>query len=365
MIGRVLSIHTIGGSPTNPDPKRLLLILCGSIGDVTRALPLANLIHCGFPNATLAWAVEPPSLPLVEHHPAVDEVILFDRAHWWNQFGPFLRKIRAGRFDWVLDLQRHLKSGIISRWSGAPNRLGFHRLDSKEFNWIFNNRHIPPLGNSISKFNHYLKFAEYLGLIPDRVEWKLSLTGEEQVSVARHLAGIRGDGFAALFVGSRWESKGWFPAQISSCANLIQERYGLGIVLLGSEADAAIAREVENSCGRDIANLVGRTSLKEAVGIIARARVAVGPDTGLMHIAAAMDTPVISLWGATSPSRTGPYGFEELVIQGKADCSPCYLKRCPIGRVCMQSIDVEAIMAKVKTSLSRKRNGAPAYETRL
>ena len=170
------------------------------------------------------------------------------------------------------------------------------------------------------------------------MEWKLSLTSAEQASVARRLANVRG-GFATLFVGSRWESKGWFPAQISSCASLIQERYGLGIVLLGSEADATLAEEVEVACGHGITNLVGRTSLKEAVGIIARAKVAVGPDTGLMHIAAAVGTPVISLWGATSPSRTGPYGFEELVIQGKADCSPCYRKWCPIGRVCMQSIE--------------------------
>ncbi|HEY7317823.1 MAG TPA: glycosyltransferase family 9 protein [Candidatus Binatia bacterium] len=340
-----------------------MLVLCGSIGDVTRALPLANLIHRGFPRATLSWAIEPPSLPLIEHHPAVDEIIVFERAHGWKQFGPFLKKIRAGRFDWTLDLQRHLKSGIISRWSGAPNRLGFHRTDCKECNWVFNNRHIPPLGNRVSKLDHYLKFAEYLGLVPDRVEWHLSLTRGECLAVARHLAGTA-DEYAALFVGSRWESKGWFPAQISSCARLIQERHGLDVVLLGGETDTAVAREVEHACARGVANLVGCTSLKEAIGIIAKAKVAVGPDTGLMHLAAAVGTPVISLWGATSPSRTGPYGFEELVIQGRADCSPCYLKRCPIGRLCMQSIDVEAIMAKIAIGLSRKRHGTLAYETR-
>ena len=146
---------------------------------------------------------------------------------------------------------------------------------------------------------------------------------------------------------------------------LCGQRYGLSIVLLGSEPDATLAGEVEVACGQGVTNLVGRTSLKEAVGIIARAKVAVGPDTGLMHIAAAVGTPVISLWGATSPSRTGPYGFEDLVIQGKADCSPCYRRHCPIGRVCMQSIEVETIMAKIEIGLSRKWNGAPAYETQL
>jgi lipopolysaccharide heptosyltransferase I len=348
----------------NLEPKKILVVLHGSIGDVTRALPLANLIRRGFPKAKLAWTVEPPSLPLVEHHPAVDEVILFDRPRWWSQLGPFLRRIRAGRFDLVLDLQRHLKSGIISRWSAAPNRLGFHRLDCKEFNWVFNNHHIPAVENSISKLNHYLKFAEYLGLVPKPVEWNLSLTREERIGVDRLLENVD-SAFATLFVGSRWESKGWFASQILSCAKLIQERYGLRVILLGGAQDAVLAREVEVSCGQGTINLVGRTSLKEAVGIIARAKVAVGPDTGLMHIAAAVGTPVVSLWGATSPSRTGPYGFEELVIQGRADCSPCYRKHCPIGRVCMQSIDVEEIMAKIEIGLSRKRNYEPEYEAQI
>jgi heptosyltransferase-1 len=364
MIGRVSSIHIINAMQTNLEPKKILVVLHGSIGDVTRALPLANLIHRGFPKATLAWTVEPSSLPLVEHHPAVDEVIVFDRPRWWNQLGPFLRRIRSGRFDLVLDLQRHLKSGLISRWSGAPHRLGFHRLDCKEFNWIFNNHHIPAVGDSISKLNHYLKFAEYLGLAPEPVEWRLSLTKEEQLGVSRHLEKVRG-AFATLFVGSRWESKGWFASQILSCAKLIQQQHGLKVVLLGGSQDMVLANEVEVSCGQGTTNLVGRTSLKEAVGIIARAKVAVGPDTGLMHIAAAVGTPVVSLWGATSPSRAGPYGFEELVIQGRASCSPCYRKRCPIGRVCMQSIDVKEIMTKIDVGLSRERNYRLAYETQL
>ena len=350
--------------PTNLEPKKILLVLHGSIGDVTRALPLANLIHRGFPKATLTWTVEPSSLPLVEHHPAVDEVILFDRPRWWTQLGPFLRRIHTGQFDLVLDLQRHLKSGLISRWSGASHRVGFNRLDCKEFNWIFNNHHIPAVENNVSKLNHYLKFAEYLGLAPGPLEWRLSLTRGEQIGVNRHLEKV-GGAFATFFVGSRWESKGWFASQILSCAKLIQEQHGLEVVLLGGSQDTVLANEVEVSSGPGTTNLVGRTSLKEAVGIIAKAKVAVGPDTGLMHIAAAVGTPVVSLWGATSPSRSGPYGFEELVIQGKADCSPCYRKYCPIGRVCMQSIDVKEIMTKIDLGLSRERNYRLAYETQL
>jgi heptosyltransferase I len=337
---------------TISEPKRILIVLHGSIGDVTRALPLANLLRQGFPKASLSWAVEPASFPLLEHCAVLDEVILFDRRRWWRTMGPFLRKIRSKRFDLVLDLQRHLKSGFISRWTGAPYRVGFNRLDCKEFNWLFNNHFIPATGDGISKLDHYLKFAVVLGLKPHPVEWKFKLTAEEETAVEKHLENV-GRSYGALFIGSRWESKRWFPAQAAECARLLRERHKLDVVLLGDKQDLALAREAKDNAGVSMTDLVGRTSLREAIGVIARATVAVGPDTGLMHIAAAVGTPVVSLWGATSPIRTGPYGFEHLVVQGAAPCSPCYLKRCPIGRVCMQSIETEEVAARIRSALSQ------------
>ncbi len=337
------------------EPKKILIVLHGSIGDVTRALPLADLIRAGFPDARLAWSVEPPSLPLVEHYPAVQEIILFDRRRWWREWLPFLRRVRSQHFDLVLDLQRHFKSGVVSRWSGAPHRIGFNKIDSKEFNWVFNNHFIPAMGDGVSKLDHYLKFAEYLGIAPSPVEWKFRLTGEEKRNVDEQLQAVRG-GFAVLFVGSRWKSKRWFPAQAAECAATIKERHDLQVVLLGGKEDESNATEIMRMVATPVINLVGRTPLPEAIGIIARARVAVGPDTGLMHIAAAVGTPVVSLWGATSPHRAGPYGFDELVIQGKAPCAPCYRRQCPIGRICMRSIAAEEIAEKVRMALSRDRN---------
>lgn len=105
---------------------------------------------------------------------------------------------------------------------------------------------------------------------------------------------------------------------------------------------------------------MGLTSLREAVGILSRASVAIGPDTGLMHLSAAVGTPVVSLWGATSSARTGPFGYGDLVIQGKASCSPCYLRRCPIGRVCMRSIEVEQVAAMVGKALLKKEENRGA-----
>jgi heptosyltransferase-1 len=334
----------------NLNPNRILIILHGSIGDVTRALPLANLVRRRFPKAFLAWAVEPACYPLVQHQPALNEIILFDRRHWWRDFLPFLRKIRSRRFDLVLDLQRHFKSGLISFLSRAAVRVGFNRSDCKELNWIFNNAHITALGEQIPKLEHYLKFAEYLGETSP-IEWLFRLTAEEELGVSKHLARV-GVPYAALFVGSRWESKRWFPDQIADCARALHDRYGFDVVLLGNKEDERSAAEAEAESGFPIINLVGQTSLREAIGIIARAKLSVGPDTGLMHVSAAVGTPVVSLWGATSPSRNAPYRFEELAIRGRAACSPCYMKNCPIGRLCMRSIATEEITEKVALALA-------------
>ena len=96
-----------------------------------------------------------------------------------------------------------------------------------------------------------------------------------------------------------------------------------------------------------VTNLAGRTSLRDVIGVLSRATVAVGPDSGPMHIAAAVGTPVVSLWGATSPARSVPVGGEDFVIQGVAPCVPCYRKECPIGRLCMQSITAAAVLERV------------------
>lgn len=342
------------------DPKKILIVLHGSIGDVTRALPLATLLREGFPKAYLAWSVEPAARPLLDGCPAIDEIILFDRRRPWQAFWPFVTKLRSRRFDLVLDLQRHLKSGVISRCTGAPRRIGFHRSDSKEFNWLFNNLHIGRFGESISKLDHYLKFADYLGINPFPIHWEFVLTADENVSVSQHLSPV-GRRFAVLFVGTRWQSKQWFAAQIAECAELVQTEHQLDVVLLGTNDDQAIAREAAARAHARIINLAGSTSLREAIGIIARAQVAVGPDTGLMHIAAAVGTPVVSLWGATDPRRTGPYGFAELAIQGQAECVPCRRRHCAIGRICMQSITKEQIAAKVELALRYMQRREASY----
>lgn len=343
-------------------PRRILIVLHGSIGDVTRALPLAQMLRQAFPQAFIAWSVEPACLPLLEGNPAIDEILLFDRAHWRRSAAKFLAKVRAGRFDLTLDLQRLLRSGVISWWSGAARRVGFHRRDSKEGNWLFNNEHIPAFGEALPKIEHYFKFAAYLGLPVSAPQWNFHLSPAEWQGVERHLAEVRRR-FAVLFVGTRWQSKQWFPAQMAQCAERLTRIFALDVVLLGSKDDQPLAREAEKLAPTRVIDLTGRTGLREAIGIIERATIAIGPDTGLMHIAAAVGTPVISLWGATDPVRTGPHGFADLVLPGRAPCVPCRRRTCPIDRICLSSITAEEIEAKIRAALKRAEH-TPADDAR-
>jgi ADP-heptose:LPS heptosyltransferase len=279
--------------------ERVLIVLLGAIGDVVRALPLATRLRAGWPAAKLMWAVEPAAAPIVDRHPALDEVIQFDRSAGIRGFVRFLRVVRAREVDLTLDLQRHFKSGLTSWYSGAAARIGFAVANSREGNWLFNNRHVAPVERFSPKVAQYLSFADSLDVPPAPLSFGLRLQPDEEARVTELLSGVQGR-FAALFTGSTWPSRSWFPLPTAALCRALRER-GLCVVLIGAPSDGPFAREVV-AAGAEVANLVGRTSLRDVIGILARAVIAVGPDSGPMHISAAVGTPVVCLWGAPTPA---------------------------------------------------------------
>lgn len=337
-------------------PQRILIVLLGAIGDVTRALPLLTRVRHAYPNAHIAWAVEPAAASLLDYHPALNEILLYQRNRGSRTFFPFLRSIREQHFDLVLDLQRHLKSGLVSWWSRAPVRIGFHRNNTKEGNWLFNTHTVEAIPDFSLKLGQYLKFAEALGLPDAGIHFDLRLRPEEEQHLETLLAKTPRP-FAAFFLGSRWPSRFWFPQATAEVARALQQEYGMGIVLVGGPNEVMFAHQVSEAMGTAVTNLSGKTSLRDLIGIFGRASLAMGPDSGPMHIAAAAGTPVISLWGATSPIRSAPWNSEAYVIQGEAACSPCYVRRCPIGRACMRRITpahVLSVARQILTSLEAK-----------
>lgn len=327
---------------------RILIVLMGAIGDVARGLSFATRLRRGYPDAHITWAIEPLSEPIVRHHPAIDQVLVFNRTGYLSAFTAFLREVRALRADLTIDLQRHLKSGVTSWASRAPVRLGFHRQNSREGNWLFNNHHVPAKPHDSSKLLQVLAFADWLEIPEAPVEFSLE-TSEADVREAEALLADVPRPFVTAAVGSSWASRVWFPDRTARVIEGLAEA-GRYTVLIGGPGDVEFGAAVEKECKVPFLNLAGKTSLNGSVEIIRRAEVDWGPDSGPMHIAAAIGTPVVSFWGATSPNRSGPYANESGILEGDAPCRPCNSKKCAIDRECLTKIDPDDVVARVLAS---------------
>jgi ADP-heptose:LPS heptosyltransferase len=164
-----------------------------------------------------------------------------------------------------------------------------------------------------------------------------------------------------VILGSSWPSRIYFPESIAAAIRALGDS-GNGApplfpVLLGGQDEMEIAVEVIRHLERrPVLNLAGKTGLRDLIGIFAECAAAFGPDSGPMHIAAATGCPVVSLWGATAPERSAPWGFADLALRGEIPCHPCYLRQCPVGRECMRRIQPASVAAAVKRALATSRS---------
>ncbi len=335
--------------------RRILIVLFGAIGDVTQALPLAMRIKRAEPASRLTWAVEPASAGLVTGHPAVDRVVRFERSRGFKGYREFIRELRAEQYDLVLDLQRHFKSGVTSFLSRGETRYGFHPLNAKEFNWLFNKRHIPRRDDGSPKIRHYQAFGDALGLPPtEPLEYGLNAGEAERQKVAALLeeeARVRGvalpAALAAFVCGASWETKRWPVEHSRELVRRLWEEEKIICVLVGGKDEAGFGAAFDGG-GFPFLDLTGKTSLRELCAVFERCRFVVGADTGPSHIAAACGKPVVTLWGPTNPKRSAPYGSESLVLQSAVGCAPCYRRRCPgLDTMCMSDIVPEAVLARI------------------
>ena len=347
-----------------PEAPAFLIILMGSLGDVARGLCLVALLKQRFPNCVITWLVEPKCRDILTVHPLIDHVLLFDRKRWRQGLKDIVRELRGRHFDCVLDLQRHFKSGCFSRLSGAPYRLGFHPRNAKEGNWLFNNRHIPFQDEFYPKLFHYLKFTEYLGCHPEFLPAQsramlasgvldFGFSGLATTALAGDVAAVVEKPFIALVLGSSWVSKEWTFTGYTALIKKILAATPKKIVMLDTPAKLPMARDLAQEVDdARLINLVGRTSLPELAFVLQRADLAVGPDCGSAHVAAAVDTPYIALFGPTAPELTAPFGSEHLVVNKRLSCSPCYKRRCPEKSACLTSIQAADVFEKIEEVLA-------------
>lgn len=338
--------------PTKFRPRSLLIVKLGAIGDVVNTIPLANAFKDSWPDLRLGWLVEPKSLPVIEDHPAVDEIIVFQREIGLPGVGRALREARAFRPDIVIDLQRIIRSGFFAFFSGCRRRLGFNRRRCKEASWLFYNLRLPPRDPGRHMVSQYLEFAAFLGLPETKVQFALPVGESERGRAARLLppAALKSE-IVCLNLGASKAANRWPAGHWSRLAELIAGRENNLVVLTGGKQDAETARAVvEGSrAGEEIINLAGRTSLKELGGLYDLAAAVISSDSGPMHIASALGTRTIGLFGPSNPERTGPWNHLSEVIRSKGDCSPCGKRRCRRND-CMNEIAPEEVFKRFASS---------------
>lgn len=298
---------------------RICVVMMSAVGDAVHVLPVINAIKRQHPESHITWVLQPIPASLVRGHPAVDDILIFDRTGGWREFLKMRRELSQRRFDVLIDLQVYLKAGIITALSGAPVRLGFDRARARDMNWLFTNRRIPA-----SPVKHvqdqYLEFLSELGISAEPLEWKLGPWPDEHEWQQEWVARVRRP-YAAIVVATSKPDKDWIPERWAVVCDLLETTYDLQPVLVGGESPRereAAARISAAARNPPVSAL--RSGLRNLVSILDASSLVLSPDTGPLHMAVALNRPVISLIGYSDPRRTGPYRkFHDLIIDAYHD----------------------------------------------
>lgn len=325
-------------------PERVLIVRLGAMGDVANALVVATAIKESRPDVQIGWAVHDLAEPLLRGHPDVDKVHVWRRGRGPDEFASFLGGIRSEDYGLAIDLQRILKSALVARLSRARRVLGFDRARTKEMSWLWTLERLPAGRPQAHMITQYLDFVKYLGL--PRLAPKRRLPEDlEARTWAEALVEQLGRPPIVLNVGASKVKNRWRADRFGELAGQVIEQLELPVVLSGGPGDMALADAAWTALGGSpqALNLVGETSIPQVIELARIARVFVSCDTGPMHLAAAVGTPVVALFGPANPERTGPYGEDHRIV------------RAPGVNGSMDGIAVAVVLSAIKEVLSELR----------
>lgn len=340
-------------------PRDIAMVMLSAIGDAVHVLPVANALKRAWPEARITWIIQPVPHQLVRDHRAVDEFILFRRRRGlgaWRGYAELRRALRGRRFDLVLALQVYLKAGLVTAMVPSPVKLGFDRARARDLNWLFTTHRIPPHAPQHVQ-DQYFEFLHAVGVEPEPVEWGLALTDRERGAQQAFFAEL-GRPACAIVVGTSKRGKNWAPERCARVIDALHADFGMRAVLVGGPSP--VERELADAILGLATTRPGPVDalgddLRRLVTIVAGSDLVISPDTGPLHIARALQVPVIGLYGYTNPKRTGPYRkYTDLVVDGYARCAgedyPVSMEYRPNG---MQRVTVEAVLEKVELAMER------------
>ena len=341
----------------------ILIVKMSAIGDVIHTLPALNAIRQHYPEAHITWLVEEVACDLVAGHEALDRVLVSKRKRWLKDLrGPgcfkavkeaynFLKELRDTRYDLILDFQALLKSGLLIALAKGERKIGFDRgLEHMEHSYLFLNERIPAVDMEHHALSRGLMLLNALGIPTPEVEYKLPVFDDDRRKVddlLRRYGFENPQRIVAINPVAKWETKLWSNQKFAQLADSLIEEYACGIVFTGSLNDRLAIDNIISKMNSRAANLAGETTLKMLAALYSEADMVISTDTGPMHLAAAVETPVVALFGPTAPWRTGPYGSGHQIVRAELECAPCFKRQCETTD-CMHQISVAQVLEAVK-----------------
>lgn len=351
--------------------KNILIIRLGAIGDVLRTLPAVNAWRQHSPETRFTWLVEPAAASVLKGHVALDQVLVFER----GLFNGFLRspkclgralgslfsligKLRSENFDLVVDGHGIFKSGLFSWLSGASDRVGFARPDAKEGSHRFYSHHFQPASSDLNRVERALEFFRALGVpVAGPVVYQLPVTTENRQRAQTSLDGLKkftGRGpIIALHPGSSKKTayKRWHQNGYVGLVNALVEKLGARVILTWGPGERETVELIAGNLRVPVVVAKKTSSLLDLAAIFASCDLYVGGDTGPMHLAVAVGTPVVAIFGPTHPQINAPYGAPYRIVRYPLHCSPCRKRSCKT-QLCLEAIGWRRVFAEVEGLLA-------------
>jgi len=309
--------------------KNILVIKPSSLGDIVLALPALSALRRSFPDARISWLIRPEFAPLLENHPHLSDIILFDRKFlgkaWFHPraFGSLLSliwRLRRSKFDTVIDLQGLLRTAFLAWLSGCKRRFGM--ANAREFAHVFYTHKVAQDRDCVHLVDYYLKIIQAAGASKTEVQFLLPIDSAAAESVGSLLESydIKPDNYAVFVPSSAHSDKCWPIESFAALADRISSQFGLSMVATGIASEKGIIERLRNLANVPIANFAGATSLSELIALLKAAKLVVSNDTGPGHISAALGTPLVLIFGWSNPARVAPYERNNCVVAVEPAC---------------------------------------------
>ena len=339
----------------------LLIIKLRYIGDVLLATPTLRAIKAARPDVRVTMMVNRGTEGVLSGNPDIDEILVLDKGSLAAQWR-LIVQLRRRRFDTVIDLTDGDRSAFLSWVSGASVRIGFN--DEQRRRGICYSAIVPSQPGLRHRIERDLAALKSLGVPASEQQPKLWLTEEDEASADQLLdrLGIRRErALIILQPGARYWFKAWPAERFAELADRLMSEYDCQVLIGGSKDEDVLAQRIHEAATSRPVSIAGRTTFKQFAAIAKRASLFVGNDSGAMHIAAAMGTPMVALFGPSNPNEWGPRGGPAEMLYKGLDCRSCFHPTCIRGGAnCMRLITVREVCAAIQQLLPVGRYGGAA-----